>query len=541
MNLTLIVKGLIVKSLGDLDFPEVPIVIEVPPDPNMGDRSCTVALSLAKQLKQPPRQIAEQIKNVLPIDSDPITKVEIAGPGYLNFFFSENALIHLLQAILRLNSDFGNSDRGAGQRRLFEYVSANPTGPMNVVSARAAALGDSMVKLQRKIGFSVDSEFYINDAGKQIMLLGASVKARAGEVKGNSREIPEGGYHGSYVKQIAAEAIDEFGDALFTLPDEDLGCWSADRIVENQRSTLEDYGIQFDNWFKESELRRNNEHQTALKLLEEREHTYSKDGALFFRSTSFGDNEDRVLITSDERPTYFLPDIAYHVNKSKRGYDKVIDLLGPDHHGHGLRMQAAMKAVGLPDDFLEVVIVQQVNLMRSGKPVKMSKRTGEIITLKELIEEVGPDAAKQIFLSRRWSSHLDFDIETAKDRSEKSPVYYLQYAHARICSIFRKAGDVQEADSECLLKLTAPEEQKLLRNLSVFPDTVESAALQLAPNRINSYLNDLATSFTRFYHECRVLSDDDDLTRARLAICHAVKIVLGEGLRLLGMSAPEAM
>jgi arginyl-tRNA synthetase len=541
VNLNQTLQNLLRDTLAGLNFPVILPSLEIPPDSKLGDRSSTVALSLARNLKRNPREIAEEILAALPKDEAFLERIDIAGPGYLNFFFSQHAFTDLLQWVLEAGSDYGQSELGSGEKRLFEFVSANPTGPMNVVSARAAAVGDSLVKLQRKIGFDADAEYYVNDAGRQIEHLGESVKARLLETEGKPLDIPEGGYHGAYIIDLAKEAIKQFGAEVYTKSDLELGGWSADLIVEDQRKTLEKYGILFDRWFRESDLRDQDAHVSALEKLEKSGRTYEKDGAKFFRSTDFGDDEDRVVVTSDGRSTYFLPDIAYHLNKAERGYKKAVDLLGPDHHGHGKRMQAAMLSVDLPEDFLEILIVQQVNLLRRGKPVKMSKRTGEIITLKELIEEVGPDAAKQIFLSRRWSSHLDFDIEAAKDRSEKSPVFYLQYAHARISSIFRKAGELGQMQRDDLERLTSAEERELIRCLSLFPDVIEGAALQYAPHRLNSYLNELSTVFTRFYHACRVLGDDDSLTRARLALCRAVQIVLKEGLRLLGMSAPESM
>jgi len=528
-------------TLAQLGFPETPVSLEVPPDPKMGDRSCTVALGLARELKRAPRQIAQEIYQALPKDDPFIVKGEIAGAGYLNFFWSPEALRQLVQVVCTLGGDYGSSEIGKGEKHQFEFVSANPTGPLNIVSARAAAVGDSLVKLQQKVGFDVDSEYYVNDAGRQVELLGLSVQARIRELQGGKSEIPEEGYHGAYVKELAELALKEFPDDPLAAAGAELGRWTAHRIVEQQRRTLEDYDIRFDRWFYESELHEQNRPQQVLESLKAAGFVYEKDGALFFHSSQFGDEEDRVVVTSDGRPTYFLPDIAYHIDKAERGYRRVFDLWGPDHHGHVLRMQAAMKALGLPDGFLEVIIVQQVNLLRGGQPIRMSKRTGEMITMQELLEEVGADAAKQTFLSRRWSSHLDFDIEAAKDRSEKSPVFYLQYAHARISSIFRKAGERHPLRAGDLEHLAAPEEWDLLRCLSLFPDAVEAAALQSAPHRLNSYLNDLATAFHRFYHECRVLSDDAPLTRARLAICRAVQIALKEGLRLLGMSAPEHM
>lgn len=541
MNLSGKLKEILHSVLEELQYPHTEIILETPPESHLGDRSCPIALTLAKELKRAPREIAKKIVEALPADIPFLEKVEIAGAGYLNFFWSKSALRELLRDILPESSNFGSSDIGAGKKHLFEFVSANPTGPMNIVSARAAALGDSFVRLQRKIGFAVQSEFYVNDAGKQVLLLGESVRARAQQINGQEVEIPEGGYHGSYIKDFAQKAWQKFGKRLEEVDSETLGRWCSDQIVEDQRKALDKYGVHFDRWFRESDLHRAKKPSEILGKLENAGFTYEKDGASYFRSTDFGDDEDRVVVTSDSRFTYFLPDIAYHWNKVERGFDKAYDLLGPDHHSHGNRMKAAMRALGLSDDFLEIIIVQQVNLLKDGQPVKMSKRTGELITLDELLDEVGPDAAKQIFLSRRYSSHLDFDITIAKDRSEKSPVFYLQYAHARICSIFRKAPADQQLHPDDLMAITADQEWELLRKLTLFPDIVETAALQLVPHRLNEYLNDLAASFHRFYHECRVLSDDEKLTRARLALCRAVRIVLKEGLRLLGMSAPEAM
>jgi arginyl-tRNA synthetase len=541
VNLSHYLIGLLLSASHRLNFPDVKITLEIPPDSRLGDRSCSMAMSLAQELKRAPRQIAEEIRSALP-QSDPfIEKIEIAGPGYLNFFWSNHALRTLLQHILRSGAEFGSTDYGAGEKHLIEFVSANPTGPLNIVSARAAAVGDCLVKLQRKIGYEVHSEFYVNDAGRQIELLGLSVRARLLEARGEPLQIPDGGYHGSYLKDYAAKALREFPGDPYTAPALDLGRWTARCIVADQRRSLLKYGVHFDRWFFESELHESDETMKALDLLQSAGYIYERDGATYFASSRFGDDEDRVVVTSDRRPTYFLPDIAYHLNKARRGYTRAYDLWGPDHHGHVLRMKAAMRAAGLPEAFLEVIIIQQVNLLRAGQPVKMSKRTGEMITMDELLEEVGADAAKQIFLSRRWSSHLDFDIEAAKDRSEKSPVFYLQYAHARICSIFRKTAPLENPGAADLKLLRDPLERELLRALSLFPDVIEAAALQSAPHRLNDYLKDLAAAFHKFYHECRVLSEDEAMTRARLALCKAVQITLQEGLRLLGMNAPERM
>jgi len=526
--------------LSHLKYPDVQVGIETPTDAEFGDRSCTVALALAKPLKQKPRDVAEAIVKALAQEKRGY-RIEIAGPGFLNFFFSDGTYFALLKDIIAEGQNYGSSDLGSGEKHLFEFVSANPTGPMNIVSARAAAVGDSLVRLQRKVGFDAQSEFYVNDAGRQVRLLGESVQARIAELEGKPFEIPDGGYHGEYVADLAKEVLQKFGDSTGSMQSDELGRWAAGKMVSSQKSVLRDYGVEFDRWYFESELHKADIPQKTLEKLQTAGQIYEQEGATYFRSSEFGDDEDRVVITSDGRPTYYLPDIGYHLDKANRGFKKAIDLLGPDHHGHGKRMQAAMKALGLGDDFLEIIIVQQVNLMRGGVPVKMSKRAGEIISMNELLEEVGADAAKQIFLSRRWSSHLDFDIEVAKDRSEKSPVFYLQYAHARICSIFRKAGGY-EVSTDHLERLTANEERNLLRCLSQFPDVVENAATQYAPNRIDAYLNDLATIFHQFYHNCRVINEDDsELTSARLTICRAVQIVLKEGLRLLGMSAPEKM
>jgi arginyl-tRNA synthetase len=529
------------RALAKLQFPDVPLILEQPPNPELGDRSCTAALALARELKRSPRQIALEILEALPQDDPLIGRVEIAGPGYLNFFWSADAYLAVLRSVLEEKSEFGSSQVGAGERWLFEFVSANPTGPMNIVSARAAAIGDSLVKLSRKIGFAAQSEYYVNDAGRQVELLGLSVRARMLQAKGQSAEIPEGGYQGNYILELAEIAAREFPGNPLEATGRDLGLWTAHRLAGLQKQALIGYGVHFDRWFFESELHESDQPNEVLKRLKEAGHIYVKEGAQFFATSEFGDDEDRVVITSDGRPTYFLPDMAYHLDKAQRGFTKVIDLWGPDHHGHVQRMQAAMKALDQPEGFLEVLIIQQVNLLRGGQPVKMSKRTGEIITMEELLDEVGPDAAKQIFLSRRWSSHLDFDIEVAKDRSEKSPVFYVQYAHARISAIFRKAGAWGPPAVGDLETLGESEERDLLRALSLFPEIVEAAALQMSPHKLNAYLGELSTLFHKFYHERRVLSEDAAVKCGRLALCRAVQIVIKEGLRLLGMDAPEQM
>lgn len=536
-------------SLRRLDFDptQVTIKLEPPKQEQFGDLACNIALQLASQQKRAPRPIAEAIVSALELEADLIEKVEIAGAGFINFYLGWGYYRQVLSHIIERGDEFGQANWGDGVKMQIEFVSANPTGPLNVVSARAAAVGDVMVNLYRAVGFHADREYYINNAGRQVRLLGASVSSRYMELFGHSEPFPEEGYHGEYVKDLAKEIVDQYGDRFCSLSleerQEQLSKIALAKMIALQQQMMDHYRVHFDTWFPESQLRAANEHIAVMKQLEQAGYTYQDQGAIWFRSTLFGDEKDRVLITSEGEPTYFLVDIAYHRNKYQRGYQKLYDIWGPDHHGYIPRMAAAIQALGYPKESFQVEIVQQVNLLRGGEVVKMSKRAGQIITMEELIREVGVDAARFFFVNRKCSSHLDFDIDLAKKQSDENPVYYVQYAHARIFNIIKFAeqqGHRLDPAADLNL-LTQDEEKQLIRKLLQYPEVISKAAQFWEPHRLTNYLQDLAAIFHHFYQKHRVVTEDLPLTRARLLLCQATRIVFANGLRILGITAPERM
>jgi arginyl-tRNA synthetase len=520
--------------------------LEVPRLAEHGDLATTLPLHLARAARLSPRAVAERLAATLKLGGGRVAAVEVAGPGFLNFRLAPEALRDVLAEILRRGGDYGRTRAGQGLRVQVEFVSANPTGPLNVVNARAAAVGDALVRILRAAGYDAASEFYVNDAGRQVDLLGRSLGARVAERHGRPAALPEDGYQGEYLKDLAAEFPAEL--VASALAEEDAAtfrAWAVERVVAWQRADLERYGVRFDRWVRESELHARRALPEALSLLEARGHVYRKEEAVWFRATAFGDSEDRVLVRANGEPTYFLADIAYHRDKHERGFQRSIDLWGPDHHGHVLRLTAALTALGLPEGFLEVQIVQWVKLLSGGEPVKMSKRAGEFVLLADLVDEVGVDNARYFFLLRSTNAHLDFDLEVAKAESSDNPAYYVQYAHARICSVLRHAAEtghaVPAAEAAPLARLDAPEELDLLRALFHLPQVVTGAARAREPHRVPTYLRGVAESFHRFYQAHRVVSDDAERTAARLALCAGVRQVLRNGLGLLGVSAPERM
>lgn len=545
--------------LNEKGFPRVPLILDVPSRPELGDLSTNLALQLSKKLKTNPSVIAEEIAREFPTSSEEVSQVEVAGPGFLNFRLGVK-FFHRLLAKYGVNiEEIGKSEEGAGRRVLFEYVSANPTGPLNIVSARAGSVGDTLVRVFRHRGYQAESEYYINDTGRQVGLFGASVRARLAELEGRESEatLPPDGYYGDYVYDVARQWRAAHPEEDYPR-EEAIGTWAVEYIIERQRRSLAEFRVSFNRWFRESELHRAGKPQQVIERLSHNGLTYHKDGALFFRASQFGDSEDRVLVTSDGRFTYRLPDIAYHLDKWQRGYEVAVTLLGPDHHGHIGTIKAALKALGLPDDFYQAIIVQQVNLKRGEEEVKMSKRAGVIVTLEDLIEEVGVDAARLFFLLRRVSSPLDFDLDLARKHSEDNPVYYLQYAHARIASIFRQPQvDGLRRDLDLLFakpmgqtdinggehwdRLTQGEERLLLRHLSLFSWTLSSVVRSFEPHILVLYLLELARLFHLFYQRHRVISPDRSLTLARLGLCKVVGGVLKRGLDLVGVEAPERM
>ena len=521
------------------------IGLENPRNPEHGDLSTNIAFLLAKRLKSSPRKVAEEICRAFKVDSDYLERAEAAGAGFINFTYSRAYLLRLAADILTAGGNYGRCDIGDGKRVNLEFVSANPTGPLNIVSARAAALGDCLKRVLNACGYRAESEFYVNDAGRQVLLLGHSVIIGSAQIKGIKVEMPADGYHGSYVKDIAG-IYKPYENTVWQDPSyEDkmeAGAFAVNKIVSEQKRSLSEFRVDFDAWVTESSIRRHNEHSNISRRLQDEGKAYEKDGALFFRSSEFGDDEDRVIFTSDGRLTYFLPDIAYHQDKYDRGFEWLIDIWGPDHHGYIPRMKAALEALGRnPQDTFTVIIAQQVNLMRGGEKITMSKRAGEMATMDDLLEEVGVDAARFFFLQRKASAHLDFDLDLAVKETEENPVFYVQYAHARICSIERFAegeGVFGEPDWDLLKE---KEVFDLMRKLAQYPMVVESCGRNLETPRITMYLGELAYSFHRFYQKHRVVTGDKELSAARLGLCRAVKIVLFNGLELLGVSTPESM
>ncbi len=544
--------------------------LTVPRETAHGDWTTNLALLIGRELGRPPRALAEALAAAFPRDPALFSSVEVAGPGFLNFRYGEPFLAGLPGRIVRDGAAFGTSAAGAGVRVLVEYVSANPTGPLNVVSARAAAVGAALVRLLRATGHEAAGEFYVNDAGRQVELLGESLAARFAERSGAARPFPPEGYEGEYLREVAAALPVEA--ARRALAEGAAGAaWfreqALERMVAEQRRDLDEYGAEFARWFRESELHRAGAVEDTLRALEERDMTYRARGprvdrsphpagggeeaaleeAVYLRTGDLGDDKDRVIVRANGVPTYLLPDLAYHRDKHARGYQVAINLWGPDHHAYVATMKAALAALGLAPGFLEVLIVQQVNLWQTGadgrrEQVKMSKRRGRLVTLRDLVEDVGADCAKFFFLMRSTSAHLDFDLDVARQQNDENPAYYVQYAHARIASILRYAAARGLAPQpEARVRLAAPEEVALVRRLAVFPELVRGAAAAREPHRVPVYLVETAAEFHRFYHACRVVSEDESATRARLLLAEATRVVLQNGLALLGVSAPERM
>ncbi len=522
------------------------VELERPRDPAHGDVATNLALALAKSLKQKPRAVAERLVATLQLPQGLVRKIEIAGPGFINFFLAEAQLASVLEAVLAAGELYGRGDGGRGTRVNVEFVSANPTGPLHVGHGRGAALGDGLASLLEWTGHAVTREFYVNDAGAQIDKLARSLWARVQQAVGRAAEIPEGGYHGDYVVELAAAILAREGQRFADLQEEE-GVRRCRAIgVESQRAEqdedLREFGVKFDVIFFESSLYRDGVLEQTLKDLAKRGYTFEQDGALWLRTTAFGDDKDRVLRKSDGTYTYLLPDIAYHRQKHERGFVRAIDVLGADHHGYIGRMQAAMQSLGYPKDFYQVVLVQLVRVMRGGDEVRFSKRSGEFVTLRDLFQETGVDAARYFFLMRRGDSQFVFDVDLAKSQTDENPVFYVQMAHARMSGIFRVAarepGSVEAAGVD-LSVLVEPEEADLLKEVAAFPGIVARAAETLEPHRVTGYLEGLARLAHAWYHKYRVLGEPQEA--ARLVLAAAVRQVLANGLHLLGISAPDRM
>ncbi|MCR2821336.1 arginine--tRNA ligase [Lederbergia panacisoli] len=527
-------------------LPEV--ILETPKDKTHGDYSTNMAMQLARIAKKAPRAIAEQIQTHFDRTKASIEKIEIAGPGFINFYMDNSYLTDIIRTILEQNEDYGRSDAGKGEKVQVEFVSANPTGDLHLGHARGAAVGDSLCNILDKAGYDVSREFYINDAGNQIHNLALSVEARYFQALGIEKEMPEDGYHGKDIIGIGQKLADEFGDKYVNV-DEKMRFdffrkYGLEYELEKLKRDLENFRVRFDVWYSETSLYENKKIQPALDQLRERGHIYELDGATWFRSTEFGDDKDRVLIKNDGTYTYLTPDIAYHLDKLDRGFDKLINIWGADHHGYIPRMKAAIEALGYERDRLEVEIIQLVHLYKDGEKMKMSKRTGKAVTMRELIEEVGLDAVRYFFAMRSSDTHMDFDLDLAVSESNENPVYYAQYAHARIWSILRSAeekGFSVDGDADLSL-LTSEKSIDLLKKLGEFPQIVADAAEKRIPHRITHYVYELASFFHSFYNAEKVLNEENvEETKARLALVKSVQITLKNALALVGVSAPEKM
>jgi len=534
----------------DTAMPEVQW--EYPPDSAFGDLSTPVSFSLAKLLRRKPREIAAALQRAMSADPLLVDRIEVAGAGYLNIFVAKTQWQAVIPEVLAAGTAYGRAGSGKGRRVQVEFVSANPTGPLHVGHGRGAALGDAIARLLAAVGYQVEREFYINDAGTQVRLLGESVWARLQEAAGRANAFPENGYHGEYVRDVASQ-LAAADPGLQTLETQEGVAACAERgaalLLEEIKTDLRDFGVVFDSWFSEKRLFESGEVESALAALRAGGYLYEDGRAVGFRASDFGDEKDRILIRSTGEPTYFTSDIAYHADKIRRGFQKLINIWGADHGGYISRVKAAIHALGHDPEILQVILLQMVRVLRDGQPVPMSKRSGQFVELREVVSEVGKDAARFLFLTRRSESQLDFDIEVAKRQSMDNPVFYVQYAHARGCSMARKAeetglpGPFADAD---LSGLALPEELRLMKLLAVYPEMVRNAALTCEPHRVTAYLHELAAAFHGYFtrykdSEERVISENRELSRARLAMVAAVRQVVANGLGLLGVSAPERM
>ncbi|MCL5292612.1 MAG: arginine--tRNA ligase [Actinobacteria bacterium] len=537
-------KSAIAKgALSQFEVPEVQM--ERPREKAHGDWATNIALTSAARAKLPPRKLAETIVENLPVDAS-VSGVEVAGPGFINFRLSNAWLHEVVRAVDVEGESFGRSNFGGGLKVNLEFVSANPVGPMHVGHGRWAAVGDTLANVFSATGHDVTREFYINDYGSQMNIFASSVAARYAELLGAEVEFPENGYRGEYIRDIAREIISRDGDGYLSLSTEEREAIFKEtayrQVLTHIKKTLHTMGVDFDIWFSERTIHESTEIKKTIDFLRKRGYIYEAEGATWFKAKAFGEEKDRVLIRENGEPTYFAADIAYHKDKLDRGYDLMIDIWGADHHGYVARMKAAVQALGHPRDKLEVILGQLVNLMRGGEPVRMSKRTGEMVTLDELVDEVGRDAVRFLFLMRSTDTALDFDIELAKEKSNENPVYYVQYAHARISSILRYAAEESAAanKSDYSLLNEAPE-LDLIRKIAEWPEVLEGAARIRSPHFLTRYAHELASSFHYFYTRCRVVTEDAALTAARIGLVKTAQTLLRIVLKLLGVSAPERM
>nr|WP_320048412.1 arginine--tRNA ligase [uncultured Desulfuromonas sp.] len=535
------------KKLISNEIPE--FAIEVPSRTDHGDFAVNAAMLMARSEKKAPRQIAEILVGQLQEQDGFWERVEIAGPGFINFFLSASCWHEALKDVYAQGKKFGKCTVGKGKRVQVEFVSANPTGPLHIGHGRGAATGDAVASVLAEAGFEVQREYYINDAGNQMDTLGRSMYLRYCQLLGQEIEFPEDCYQGDYIREYAQQVLDREGDRFLKMEENDAIAWFSREGGEAIRKGIDDdlqqFGIQFDNWYSEQTLYDRDLVKQGIDALTRDGFTYEQDGAIWFRTTDFGDDKDRVLIRSNGATTYFASDVAYHREKYQRGFDVVIDVWGADHHGYVPRMKAVLAALGRNPEDLQIILVQLVNLLREGEQIAMSTRAGKFVTLKEVVDEVGKDACRFFFLMRRSDSQLDFDLELAKKQSTENPVYYVQYAHARVCSISRNAEEagvsLPKNEDVKLDVLTLPEELQLTKMMSRYPEVVASAALNYEPHKITFYLQELAAQFHSYYNQHRVIVDDVDVSRARLYLVNAVKQVVANALTVLGVSAPEKM
>lgn len=559
----------------------VEVKVDNAKDPSHGDFASNLALILAKPCRQSPRLIAELLVNALP-ENDLISKVEIAGAGFINFFLSPNARLPVIADVVNTGKSFGRSTLGADKKVLIEFVSANPTGPLHVGHGRGAAFGATLANLLKAAGYKVSTEYYVNDAGRQMNILAASVWLRYLEIAKEPVVFPANGYKGTYVYEIAQALFAEEGakyafpwsqvsanlppdepqggdkevyiDAMIHRAKELLGQTgfalfhqhALDSVLSDIKNDLSEFGVEFDNWFSEQSLNEDGSLQKGIDALKKGGHTFEQEGALWFRATDFGDEKDRVVVRANGHTTYFASDVAYHWNKYDRGFDRVIDIFGADHHGYITRIRSAVNALGHDDSALDVLLVQFAILYRSGERVQMSTRSGSFVTLRELREEVGNDAARFFYVARKPEQHMDFDLDLAKSESNDNPVYYIQYAHARICSVLRQLEERQlnwdkAAGLHHLNLLTTPQETHLINLICRYPELIESAALACEPHQITYYLRELANGLHSYYNAVTLLCEQEDLRNARLSLLVAVRQVINNGLEILGVSAPESM
>lgn len=549
-----IIEQAVKKAVSNGALPEAEMPqfnIEKPANKDNGDYSTNVAMAGARAFKKAPRMIAEAIVSCIDLDDTAFERVEIAGPGFMNFFLSQQFYSNVLKDVFSCGKDYGKSDYGQGKRVLVEFVSANPTGPMHIGNARGGAIGDCLASVLDWAGFSVNREFYVNDAGNQIEKFATSLEVRYLQHYDPSIELPEDAYHGQDIVEHAENFIKEYGDKYVNADSKErrkaLVDFALPKNIAGLERDLGRYRITYDKWFRESTLHNDGSVQRVIDALKEKGVTYEQDGALWFKASEYGNDKDIVLVRANGLPTYIVPDIAYHYNKLvTRGYDKAIDVLGADHHGYVPRMKAALTALGLDASRLDCVIMQMVRLVREGETIKLSKRSGKAITLNTLIDEVPLDAARFFFNLREPNSHFDFDLELAAKQSSENPVYYVQYAHARICSIIKKAQEqgveLKTPSDDELALLSSKEEKDLIRHLSLLTDEIVSAAKSYDPAKITHYVIELATLFHKFYNAQRVMLDDNEgLMQARLFLCKAVKDTIYNILTMLKITAPEVM